>query len=173
LLRAVQAEGYTHPTPIQAEVIPAMIAGHDVIGIAQTGTGKTASFVLPILQKLAARKLSAEKWSGPGPKSFTTLILAPTRELANQICESIRTYGKFMRPSVALVVGGASPVPQIKALSGGLDVVVATPGRLLDHVRSGKARLDKTSVIVLDEADQMLDLGFMPAIEEIMRKISR
>jgi len=173
LLRAVQAEGYTHPTPIQAEVIPAMIAGHDVIGIAQTGTGKTASFVLPILQKLAARKLSAEKWSGPGPKSFTTLILAPTRELANQICESIRTYGKFMRPSVALVVGGASPVPQIKALSGGLDVVVATPGRLLDHVRSGKARLDKTSVIVLDEADQMLDLGFMPAIEEIMRKISQ
>lgn len=173
LLRAVAAEGYTHPTPIQAEVIPEMIAGHDVIGIAQTGTGKTASFVLPILHKLAVKKLNAQKWAGPGPKSFSVLILAPTRELANQICESIRTYGKFMRPSVALVVGGASPVPQIKALSAGLDIVVATPGRLLDHVRAGKARLDKTNVIVLDEADQMLDLGFMPAIEEIMKKISQ
>ncbi len=171
LLRAVAAEGYTHPTPIQAEVIPSMIEGHDVIGIAQTGTGKTASFVLPILHNLAAKRLGAEKWSGPGPRCFTTLVLAPTRELASQICDSIRTYGKFMRPSVALVVGGASPVPQIKALSNGLDIVVATPGRLLDHVRSGKARLDKTNIIVLDEADQMLDLGFMPAIEEIMRKI--
>ena len=172
LVRAVTSEGYTHATPIQEQVIPEMIAGHDVIGIAQTGTGKTASFVLPILHQLASRRLGAEKFTGPGPRGFSTLILAPTRELANQICESIRTYGKFMRPSVALVVGGASPVPQIKALSGGLDILVATPGRLLDHVRSGKARLDKTTTIVLDEADQMLDLGFMPAIEEIMRKIS-
>ncbi len=171
LLRAVNAQGYTHPTPIQAEVIPAMMAGHDVIGIAQTGTGKTASFVLPILQALASQRLGPQKFSGPGPKAFTTLILAPTRELANQICESIRTYGKFMRPSVALVVGGASPVPQIKALSAGLDIVVATPGRLLDHMRAGKARLDKTTTVVLDEADQMLDLGFMPAMEEIMRKV--
>jgi ATP-dependent RNA helicase RhlE len=173
ILRAVEAEGYTHPTPIQAEVIPEMIQGHDVIGIAQTGTGKTASFVLPILHVLAQKRLDAQKWAGPGPRHFTTLVLAPTRELANQICESIRTYGKFMRPSVALVVGGASPVPQIKALSAGLDIVVATPGRLLDHMRSGKARLDKTTVVVLDEADQMLDLGFMPAIEEIMRKVSQ
>lgn len=172
LLRAVSAQGYTNPTPIQAEVIPEMIAGHDVIGIAQTGTGKTASFVLPILHALASQRLGPQKFSGAGPRAFTTLILAPTRELAHQICESIRTYGKFMRPSVALIVGGASPVPQIKALSGGLDIVVATPGRLLDHVRAGKARLDKTTTIVLDEADQMLDLGFMPAIEEIMRKIS-
>ncbi|MEN9760089.1 MAG: ATP-dependent helicase RhlE, partial [Pseudomonadota bacterium] len=172
LLRAVSAQGYSNPTPIQAEVIPEMIAGHDVIGIAQTGTGKTASFVLPVLHALASQRLGPQKFSGAGPRAFTTLILAPTRELAHQICESIRTYGKFMRPSVALIVGGASPVPQIKALSGGLDIVVATPGRLLDHVRAGKARLDKTTTIVLDEADQMLDLGFMPAIEEIMRKIS-
>ncbi len=172
LLRAVVAQGYTHPTPIQAEVIPEMIQGHDVIGIAQTGTGKTASFVLPILHRLASQRLSPQKFTGAGPKAFTTLILAPTRELAQQICESIRTYGKFMRPSVTLVVGGASPVPQIKALAAGLDIVVATPGRLLDHMRAGKARLDKTTTIVLDEADQMLDLGFMPAIEEIMRKIS-
>ena len=173
ILRAVEAEGYTHPTPIQAEVIPEMIQGHDVIGIAQTGTGKTASFVLPILHVLAQKRLDAQKWAGPGARNFTTLILAPTREQANQICESIRTYGKFMRPSVALVVGGASPVPQIKALSTGLDIVVATPGRLLDHMRSGKAKLDKTTVVVLDEADQMLDLGFMPAIEEIMRKVAQ
>lgn len=172
LLRAVGAQGYTHPTPIQAEVIPEMIAGHDVIGIAQTGTGKTASFVLPVLHHLASQRLSLQKFSGAGPKAFTTLILAPTRELAQQISESIRTYGKFMRPSVGLVVGGANPMPQIKALAAGLDVVVATPGRLLDHVRAGKARLDKTTTIVLDEADQMLDMGFMPAINEIMRKIS-
>ena len=171
ILRAVIAEGYTTPTPIQAEVIPTMLEGHDIIGIAQTGTGKTAAFVLPILHKLAAQKIDAQRFVGAGPKAFATLILAPTRELANQICESIRVYGKFMRPTVALVVGGASPVPQIRALAGGVDIVVATPGRLLDHMRSGKARLDKTTTIVLDEADQMLDLGFMPAITEIMRKI--
>lgn len=172
LLRAVGAQGYTHPTPIQSEVIPEMIAGHDVIGIAQTGTGKTASFVLPILHALASQRLGPQKFSGPGPKACSTLILAPTRELAQQISDSIRTYGKFMRPSVALVVGGANPMPQIKALAGGLDIVVATPGRLLDHMRAGKARLDKTTTIVLDEADQMLDMGFMPAINEIRRKIS-
>jgi ATP-dependent RNA helicase RhlE len=172
LLRAVGAQGYTHPTPIQSEVIPEMISGHDVIGIAQTGTGKTASFVLPILHTLASQRLGIQKFSGAGPKAFSTLILAPTRELAQQICESIRTYGKFMRPSVGLVVGGANPMPQIKALAGGLDIVVATPGRLLDHMRAGKARLDKTTTIVLDEADQMLDMGFMPAINEILRKIS-
>ncbi len=172
LLRAVNAQGYTHPTPIQAEVIPQMLLGHDVIGIAQTGTGKTASFVLPILHSMASQQLAPKRFSGPGPKSFSTLILAPTRELAQQIFESIRTYGRFMRPSVGLVVGGANPTPQIKALASGLDIVVATPGRLLDHVRAGKARLGSTKTIVLDEADQMLDLGFMPAIEEILSKVS-
>ncbi len=172
LLRAVNAQGYTHPTPIQAEVIPQMLLGHDVIGIAQTGTGKTASFVLPILHSMASQQLAPKRFSGPGPKSFSTLILAPTRELAQQIFESIRTYGRFMRPSVGLVVGGANPTPQIKALALGLDIVVATPGRLLDHVRAGKARLGSTKTIVLDEADQMLDLGFMPAIEEILSKVS-
>jgi len=172
LLRAVNAQGYTHPTPIQAEVIPQMLLGHDVIGIAQTGTGKTASFVLPILHSMASQQLAPKRFSGPGPKSFSTLILAPTRELAQQVFESIRTYGRFMRPSVGLVVGGANPTPQIKALASGLDIVVATPGRLLDHVRAGKARLGSTKTIVLDEADQMLDLGFMPAIEEILSKVS-
>lgn len=172
LLRAVSAQGYSNPTPIQAQVIPELMAGHDVIGIAQTGTGKTASFVLPILHRLASQKLSPQRFNGPGPKGCTALILAPTRELASQICDNIRVYGKFMRPAVGLVVGGANPMPQIKALSGGLDIVVATPGRLLDHVRAKKARLDMTSIVVLDEADQMLDLGFMPAIQEIMKCIN-
>ena len=149
-----------------------MLLGHDVIGIAQTGTGKTASFVLPILHSMASQQLAPKRFSGPGPKSFSTLILAPTRELAQQIFESIRTYSRFMRPSVGLVVGGANPTPQIKALASGLDIVVATPGRLLDHGRAGKARLGSTKTIVLDEADQMLDLGFMPAIEEILSKVS-
>jgi len=171
VLRAVNAQGYAHPTPIQAAVIPEMMAGRDVIGIAQTGTGKTASFVLPILHGLASQKLGPQKFSGAGPKAFRHLILAPTRELAQQISENIRTYGKFMRPMVGLVVGGANPMPQIKALAAGLDIVVATPGRLLDHLRAGKARLDKTTTIVLDEADQMLDLGFMPAIQEILRGV--
>ena len=172
LLRAVQSLGYERPTPIQAQVIPKMIAGHDVIGIAQTGTGKTASFVLPILHKLASQKLEHIAAPKAGSRAFTTLILAPTRELAQQIADSIRDYGKFMRPRVGLVVGGANPTPQIRALAAGLDIVVATPGRLLDHMRSGRARLDQTSQIVLDEADQMLDMGFIPAIEEIMRKTS-
>ncbi|MGA0808536.1 MAG: DEAD/DEAH box helicase [Burkholderiaceae bacterium] len=172
LLRAVSSLGYEKPTPIQAQVIPKMIAGHDVIGIAQTGTGKTASFVLPILNRLAAQKLDHVAAPKAGSRAFTTLILAPTRELAQQIADSIRDYGKFMKPRVGLVVGGANPTPQIRALAAGLDIVVATPGRLLDHMRSGRARLDQTSQIVLDEADQMLDMGFIPAIEEIMRKTS-
>ncbi|MEK9812630.1 MAG: DEAD/DEAH box helicase [Bordetella sp.] len=172
LLRAVFSLGYEKPTPIQAQVIPKMIAGHDVIGIAQTGTGKTAAFVLPILNQLAAQKLNRIASSKAGSRAFTTLILAPTRELAQQIADSIRDYGKFMKPRVGLVVGGANPTPQIRALAAGLDIVVATPGRLLDHMRSGRARLDQTSQIVLDEADQMLDMGFIPAIEEIMRKTS-
>ena len=172
LLRAVFSLGYEKPTPIQAQVIPKMIAGHDVIGIAQTGTGKTAAFVLPILNQLAAQKLNRIASPKAGSRAFTTLILAPTRELAQQIAGSIRDYGKFMKPRVGLVVGGANPTPQIRALAAGLDIVVATPGRLLDHMRSGRARLDQTSQIVLDEADQMLDMGFIPAIEEIMRKTS-
>ena len=172
LLRAVSSLGYEKPTPIQAQVIPKMIAGLDIIGIAQTGTGKTAAFVLPILNRLANQKLGHVEGPKPGSRAFTTLILAPTRELAQQIADSIREYGKFMKPRLGLVVGGANPTPQIRALATGVDIVVATPGRLLDHMRSGRARLDQTSQIVLDEADQMLDMGFIPAIEEIMRKTS-
>ncbi|NQW08549.1 MAG: DEAD/DEAH box helicase [Alphaproteobacteria bacterium] len=165
LLRAVSAEGYTTPTPIQVEVIPAMLAGRDIVGIAQTGTGKTAAFVLPLLHNINQQRVV------PGSKCCTTLILAPTRELAAQIAESIRTYGRFMRPSVAVIIGGAKPGPQIRAVAGGVDIIVATPGRLLDHMASGVIRLDRTTTVILDEGDQMLDLGFMPAIRRIMAKL--
>lgn len=165
ILKAVQAEGYTEPTPIQAKVIPEMMNGHDVVGIAQTGTGKTAAFVLPILDAIANQN------KRPQPKHCYALILAPTRELAQQITDSIRTYGKNMRHSVTLVVGGAKAFPQIRALSRGVDIVVATPGRLLDHMNTGAIKLADTSLVVLDEADQMLDMGFIPAIRDILKTV--
>ncbi|MGB0749601.1 MAG: DEAD/DEAH box helicase [Magnetospiraceae bacterium] len=165
LLKAVLAEGYTAPTPIQEKVIPTMLTGRDILGTAQTGTGKTAAFVLPLLQRIAAHK------ERPAPRSCGALILAPTRELAGQIASNIRTYGRFLKLSVAVVVGGMKPGPQIRALSGGADIVVATPGRLLDHMGTGALTLAQTDVVVLDEADQMLDLGFMPAIRRILGKM--
>ncbi|WP_417458346.1 DEAD/DEAH box helicase [Kordiimonas sp.] len=165
ILRAVSAEGYTVPTPIQAEVIPAMLAGHDIIGIAQTGTGKTASFVLPLLNKIAGQK------DRPAPKTCGALILAPTRELAAQIADNIKSHGQFMRMSVAVVVGGANPRPQINAMAKGVDILVATPGRLEDHMQAGAIILHQTKAVVLDEADQMLDMGFIPAIRRIMGKV--
>lgn len=162
LLRAVSEAGYTQATPIQGKVIPAMIAGDDIVGIAQTGTGKTASFVLPILHHVH------EQARRPQPKTCGALILAPTRELAAQIHDNVRLYGKFMNVSSALVVGGVKPHKQIKALARGLDILVATPGRLEDHQSTGAVRLDATTTIVLDEADQMLDMGFIPAIRRIL-----
>lgn len=165
VLRAVEAEGYTAPTPIQKQVIPAMLDGRDILGTAQTGTGKTASFVLPLLNRLA------DEHRRPPAKTCDTLILAPTRELAAQIADSVRAYGKYGRQSVAVVVGGVKPGPQIKAMARGIDILVATPGRLIDHVQSGVIRLDETTTVILDEADQMLDLGFMPAIRKIMAKV--
>ncbi len=165
VLRAVEAEGYTIPTPIQAEVIPAVLAGRDVLGTAQTGTGKTAAYVLPLLSRIADERRA------PRPKTCTTLILAPTRELANQIVEAIRTYGRKIRPSVALVVGGVRPGPQIRQMAGGVDILVATPGRLEDHMSTGVIRLDGVANIILDEADQMMDMGFMPAIRRILQKV--
>jgi ATP-dependent RNA helicase RhlE len=162
VIRAVTAESYTTPTPIQAQSIPIILEGHDLVGIAQTGTGKTAAFVLPILHRLV------EQRTNPGVRGCRTLILAPTRELASQIADAARIYGKFIRPSVAVVIGGAKPGPQARQMMPGVDLLVATPGRLLDHVSTGAIRLDGTDMIVLDEADQMLDLGFMPAIRKIM-----
>ena len=165
LLRALRQEGYTNPTPIQAQSIPALLEGRDLLGIAQTGTGKTAAFALPILDRLIKNPRKTE------PRMVRALILAPTRELAVQIADSFRTYGRFAKLFVGVVVGGVSMGPQRQQLSRGLDVLVATPGRLLDHMGGGAVRLDKTEVIVLDEADHMLDLGFILPIRKIVSKL--
>ena len=165
VLKAITAEGYTNPTPIQAQAIPALLKGRDVVGIAQTGTGKTAAFVLPLLSLLATKP------SRPAPRTARVLILAPTRELAAQIADSVRTYGSHMRPSVAVVVGGVKPGAQIKQMSRGVDFLIATPGRLLDHMDTRAISLADTTAVVLDEADQMMDLGFMPAIRKVMAAV--
>ena len=167
ILKAIASENYDKPTPIQNAVIPKFLNNHDIVGIAQTGTGKTAAFVLPILERLIKKNKKNP------PKSFPVLILVPTRELAMQIIDKIRTYGKIIRPKAVLIVGGAKPGPQIKSLKDGADIVVATPGRLLDHVKSKVAYLNNTNTVILDEADQMLDLGFMPSIKLIMSNISK
>ncbi|MFN3231463.1 MAG: DEAD/DEAH box helicase [Alphaproteobacteria bacterium] len=167
LLKALDAEGYTTPTPIQAKAIPALMEGGDLLGMAQTGTGKTAAFVLPLLQQIATARRK------PQPKRCGALILAPTRELAAQIADSIATYGQNVRHSATVVVGGVKPGPQIRKLAQGVDILVATPGRLLDHMGTGAIRLDETTTIVLDEADQMLDMGFIPAIRKVMEKLPR
>ncbi|PPD45880.1 MAG: RNA helicase [Methylocystis sp.] len=167
LLRALASEGYETPTSIQEQAIPYLLQGRDLLGIAQTGTGKTAAFALPILERLAADRRR------PAPFTTRVLVLAPTRELAAQIADSFRAYGKFMRPSVGVIVGGVSHRPQIDMLSRGLDVLVATPGRLLDHVASGRLKLPMTEVLVLDEADHMLDLGFIVPIRQIVAKLPK
>lgn len=167
ILRAFQHEGYTAPTPIQAQSIPALLQGRDLLGIAQTGTGKTAAFAAPILHRLMAEK------QRPLPKTASALVLAPTRELAAQIADSFRTYGRFARLQVGVVVGGVSLGPQREMLARGLDVLVATPGRLLDHMSTGAVRLDSTRIVVLDEADHMLDLGFVVPIRKILAKLPK
>jgi ATP-dependent RNA helicase RhlE len=167
LLRALRHEGYTQPTPIQAQAIKPLLEGRDLLGIAQTGTGKTAAFALPILQRLITDPRR------PPPRGVRVLVLAPTRELAAQIADSFRAYGRFARVSVATVVGGVGIGPQVKALARSIDVLVATPGRLLDHLSSGNVRLDTTEVIVLDEADHMLDLGFIIPIRQILARIPK
>ncbi len=167
LLRALEAQGYTTPTPIQAQAIPSVMAGRDLLGIAQTGTGKTAAFALPILHRLAADPKPAPR------RGCRCLVLSPTRELASQIAESFRTYGKHMNMSVSVVFGGAKMNPQIKALAQGVDVLVATPGRLLDHLGQHTAYLGETEIFVLDEADQMLDLGFIIPIRRIVQNFKK
>lgn len=167
ILQAVTEAGYTSPTPIQRDVIPAMNAGRDVIGIAQTGTGKTAAFVLPILNKIAAGG------KRPAPKTCGTLILSPTRELASQIADNARIYSKHMNVSVCVIVGGVKPGPQIKACARGVDIIVATPGRLLDLKQSGAVRLDQTTTVVADEADHMMDMGFLPSVRKIMQALPK
>ena len=166
LLRALKQEGYESPTPIQAKAIPLLMEGHDLLGIAQTGTGKTAAFALPILHKL----IESGRRAAPG--TTQALILAPTRELAVQIGESFKTYGRHTRLSVAVVVGGMGYTPQTRALRAGVDILVATPGRLIDHLDSGTVRLTETAFVVLDEADHMLDLGFVVPIRKIIAKLA-
>jgi ATP-dependent RNA helicase RhlE len=162
LLKALAAEGYERPTPIQAQAIPGVMAGRDLLGIAQTGTGKTAAFALPILHRLAENRRPAPR------RGCRALVLSPTRELATQIAESFRTYGAHLGMTVATVFGGVKYGPQMKALAAGVDILVATPGRLLDHLGEKTANLGQTEVFVLDEADQMLDLGFLVPIRKIV-----
>ncbi len=165
--RAVLLENYRQPTPIQAKAIPPLLAGRDLLGIAQTGTGKTAAFALPILQRLA----DAPARRAPG--SVRALVLAPTRELAMQISESFRAYGRFLPLRHAVIFGGVGQQRQVAALATGIDVLVATPGRLLDLLAQGCLRLDGVSVFVLDEADRMLDIGFIRPIRRIIAALPK
>ena len=167
LLRALTAAGYDSATPIQAKAIPEVLAGHDLMASAQTGTGKTASFALPILQML---KASGEKTV---PKGVRALILVPTRELAAQVLASVQRYGNGMRLSSAAIYGGVSERPQIAAASRGIDVLIATPGRLLDLMTQNAVSLSGVQHLVLDEADRMLDMGFLPAIKRILQKLPK
>ncbi len=163
LLRAVEESGYTVPTPIQEQAIPSVLMMRDLIGVAQTGTGKTASFVLPMIDVLAQGRSRARM-----PRS---LILEPTRELAAQVAENFEKYGKYHKLSMALLIGGVSMGDQIKALERGVDVLIATPGRLMDLFERGKVLLTGCNLLVIDEADRMLDMGFIPDIETICSKL--
>ena len=166
LLMTLDREGYVTPTPIQAQAIPHLLAGHDLLGIAQTGTGKTAAFALPILQHILTNRII------PAPKTVRCLVLSPTRELASQIADSFKAYSKGMGLQIATIYGGVKYGPQYKALNGGLDILVATPGRLMDHLEQKTVDLRGVEFFVLDEADQMLDLGFVKPIRQIAQKLS-
>jgi len=163
ILKAVQESGYTEPTPIQSAAIPFVLKRRDLIGIAQTGTGKTAAFTLPILSVLAAAP----------SKGIRALVIAPTRELVVQIEENVRAYAKHLPLTVATIFGGVSERPQIKALEQGADIVIATPGRLLDLIRGREKAFAHIEFLVLDEADRMLDMGFVPAIRQIVKLLPR
>ncbi len=164
LVKALRDLGYTRPTPIQAEAIPAALGGQDLIGAAQTGTGKTAAFLLPVLQGLILL---------PRPGKTKVLVLTPTRELAVQVDDHFRQLAKHTSARSIAVYGGVGMEPQIKALRSGIDVVIATPGRLLDHMRRGIAKLDQLEVLILDEADRMLDMGFLPDIRKIVKALPK
>lgn len=165
LLRAVTEEGYSEPTPIQAQAIPMILAGRDVQAAAQTGTGKTAGFTLPILHRL--QPLASTSVS-PAKHPIRALVLTPTRELAAQVHASVQTYGKYLPLRAAVIYGGVNMNPQIKELMAGVEIVVATPGRLLDHVQQRTINLSQVEILVLDEADRMLDMGFIPDIRRIL-----
>jgi ATP-dependent RNA helicase RhlE len=165
LVKAIEEAGYTEPTPIQAAAIPEIIAGHDLIGIAQTGTGKTAAFTLPMLARLSGML------GGGQPRGTRALVLAPTRELVVQIEENVRAYAKHLPFRIATVFGGVGERPQIEALRSGAELVIATPGRLLDLMQSRYAKFDHLTFLVLDEADRMLAMGFLPSIKRIVKAL--
>ena len=165
IARALVDEQYATPTPIQSQTIPQVLAARDVVGIAQTGTGKTAAFALPILNRLAGTP------KRPEGRGCRVLVLSPTRELSAQIVDSFKTYGRYLRPQVALAIGGVPINRQIRALAAGVDVLVATPGRLLDLIQHRAVHLDRVEIFVLDEADRMLDMGFIHDIRKIVTKL--
>lgn len=162
LLKAVAEEGYTHPTPVQEKAIPAILQGRDILAGAQTGTGKTAGFTLPILELLSKQPRAK------GKNPIRVLILTPTRELAAQVGESVKTYGKYLPFKSTVIFGGVGIHPQIQALKNGVDILVATPGRLLDHISQGTLELKHIDIFVLDEADRMLDMGFIKDIRRVI-----
>ena len=163
ILKAVADSGYTTPTPIQAQGIPLALQRRDMIGIAQTGTGKTASFTLPMIEMLSKGRAKARM-----PRA---LVLEPTRELADQVSESFDNYAKYSKLTHALLIGGTAMDEQIKKLDRGVDVLIATPGRLMDHFNRGRLLLSQVNILVIDEADRMLDMGFIPDVEEICKKL--
>ncbi|MBU3632369.1 DEAD/DEAH box helicase [Polynucleobacter sp. AP-Feld-500C-C5] len=167
ILRAIAEEGYTSPTPIQAKSIPAVLKGGDLLAAAQTGTGKTAGFTLPILQRLSSTPKAS------GKRLLRVLILTPTRELAAQVQESVLTYGKYTGLKSTVIFGGVGANPQIKAIAGGLDILVATPGRLLDLMSQKCVSLNDIEILVLDEADRMLDMGFLRDIKKILAALPK
>jgi ATP-dependent RNA helicase RhlE len=165
LLRAITDEGYTTPTPVQVQAIPLVLAGQDVQAAAQTGTGKTAGFTLPILHRLQPMASSSPS---PARHPIRCLVLTPTRELAAQVQESVKTYGRYLALRSTVIYGGVAMPPQVKALQAGVEIVVATPGRFLDHVQQKTINLSQVEILVLDEADRMLDMGFIPDIRRII-----
>ncbi|HEY0504444.1 MAG TPA: DEAD/DEAH box helicase [Lysobacter sp.] len=167
LLRALADQNYTTPTPIQSQAIPLALAGHDLLGGAQTGTGKTAAFGLPLLHRLA------KQTAVNGFRRPRALILVPTRELAVQVTDNLRGYAKHLRMGISAIYGGAGMGPQVEMFRRGVDVLVATPGRLIDHMDRGTVKLDAIELLVLDEADRMLDMGFLPAMKRILGKLPR
>ncbi|MBU4508060.1 MAG: DEAD/DEAH box helicase, partial [Gammaproteobacteria bacterium] len=170
IVQAVREHGYETPTPIQAEAIPAVLAGRDLLGGAQTGTGKTAAFTLPMLHRLSVGERAKSKFGGI---AIRALVLTPTRELAAQVEESVRTYGKHLSLTSTVIFGGVGMNPQINAMKRGVDILVATPGRLLDLQQQGFLDLSGVQMLVLDEADRMLDMGFIHDVKKILALVPK
>ncbi|WP_455220864.1 DEAD/DEAH box helicase [Kaarinaea lacus] len=173
LLRAVSEKGYSSPTPIQQQAIPPILEGRDIMGGAQTGTGKTAGFTLPLLQRLMATNNDSGAKSGKNRRAIRALVLTPTRELAAQVEESVINYGKYLPLCSTAIFGGTKINPQIQKLRNGVDILVATPGRLLDHVNQNTVNLSSVEILVLDEADRMLDMGFIRDIRKLLTRLPK